>query len=257
MSIAQPSIPSSQRLRVRVRGTVQGVGFRPYVYGLAQRFELGGFVFNDAEGVLIEIEGMRVPEFVRALRREAPPLARIEAVETEAAVPSGETHFAIAASGKGRVTTPIAADAATCERCLDDLFDPSSRFHLYPFVNCTHCGPRYTLTRRLPYDRVNTSMAAFTMCADCAGDYRDPGDRRFHAEPIGCPNCGPKLSYGIDDIVAALIDGRIVAIKSLGGFQLLCDARNEAAVAVLRRNSRLAGDRHKRNALWKWMYRGV
>jgi hydrogenase maturation protein HypF len=234
MIVAQQSIPTSQRLRVRVRGTVQGVGFRPYVYGLAQRFELGGFVFNDAEGVLIEIEGARVPEFVRALRREAPLLARIDAVETEVAAPSGETHFAIAASGRGRVTTPIAADAATCERCLDDLFDPASRFHLYPFVNCTHCGPRYTLTRRLPYDRINTSMAAFAMCADCAGDYRDPGNRRFHAEPIACPNCGPRLSHGIDAIVAALIEGQTVAIKSLGGFQLLCDARNEQAVAALR-----------------------
>ncbi len=234
MIVAQQSTQFSQRLRVRVRGTVQGVGFRPYVYGLAQRYELGGFVFNDAEGVLIEIEGARVPEFIRALRREAPLLARIDAVETEAAPPSGETHFAIAASGKGRVTTPIAADAATCERCLGDLFDPSSRFHLYPFVNCTHCGPRYTLTRRLPYDRINTSMAAFAMCADCAGDYRDPADRRFHAEPIACPNCGPKLSHSIDDILAAVIEGRIVAIKSLGGFQLLCDARNERAVAGLR-----------------------
>jgi hydrogenase maturation protein HypF len=234
MIVAQQSIPSTQRLRVRVRGTVQGVGFRPYVYGLAQRYELGGFVFNDAEGVLIEIEGARVPEFVRALRREAPLLARIDAVETEAAAPSGETHFAIAASGEGRVATPIAADAATCERCLDDLFDPSSRFHLYPFVNCTHCGPRYTLTRRLPYDRVNTSMAAFPMCVDCARDYRDPGNRRFHAEPIACPNCGPRLSHGIDEIVAALIAGKIVAVKSLGGFQLLCDARYEQAVASLR-----------------------
>ncbi|MGA7809905.1 carbamoyltransferase HypF [Bradyrhizobium sp.] len=234
MTVAQHSIPSTPRLRVRVRGTVQGVGFRPYVYGLARRYELGGFVCNDADGVLIEIEGARVPEFVRALRREAPPLARIDAVETETAAASGDTHFAIAASGEGPATTPIAADAATCERCLDDLFDPSSRFHLYPFVNCTDCGPRYTLTRRLPYDRLNTSMAAFSMCADCAGDYRSPGNRRFHAEPIACPNCGPKLSHGIDDIVAALVGGKIVAVKSLGGFQLLCDARNEQAVASLR-----------------------
>ena len=234
MIVARPSIELSQRLRVRVRGTVQGVGFRPFVYGLAQRFELGGFVANDADGVLIEIEGARTPEFVRALRREAPPLARIDAVETEAAALSGETRFAIAASAAGLVTTQIAADAATCEHCLDDLFDPASRFHLYPFVNCTHCGPRYTLTRRLPYDRANTSMAAFAMCADCAADYRDPGNRRFHAEPIACSRCGPTLSHGIDEIVTALKAGRIVAIKSLGGFQLLCDARNENAVAALR-----------------------
>jgi len=232
MTLARPDIVARQR--IRVRGTVQGVGFRPFVHGLAQRFALGGFVGNDADGVLIEIEGARVAEFVTALRREAPPLARIEAVETSALASRGDTDFAIAASVGGRVTTPVAADAATCERCLDELFDPASRFHLYPFVNCTHCGPRYTLTRRLPYDRANTSMAAFAMCAACAADYSDPANRRFHAVPIACPRCGPQLSTGIDAIVAALRGGRIVAIKSLGGFQLLCDARNETAVAALR-----------------------
>jgi hydrogenase maturation protein HypF len=232
MALARPV--TVERQRIRVRGTVQGVGFRPFVHGLAQRLALGGFVGNDSDGVLIEIEGARVAEFVAALHLEAPPLARIEAVETSAMATRGETDFAIAASVNGKVTTPVAADAATCERCLDDLFDPASRFHLYPFVNCTHCGPRYTLTRRLPYDRANTSMAAFAMCVDCAADYRDPGNRRFHAEPIACPRCGPRLSAGIDDMVAALRAGQIVAIKSLGGFQLLCDARNETAVATLR-----------------------
>ncbi|NVN85483.1 MAG: carbamoyltransferase HypF [Rhodopseudomonas sp.] len=226
--------PIATRQRIRVRGTVQGVGFRPFVHRLAQRFALGGFVGNDADGVLIEIEGARVAEFVPALRREAPPLARIEAVETFELASRGETRFAIAPSVAGKVTTQIAADAATCEHCLDELFDPASRFHLYPFVNCTHCGPRYTLTRRLPYDRANTSMAAFAMCADCAADYRDPANRRFHAEPIACSRCGPQLSAGIDAIVAALRGGQIVAIKSLGGFQLLCDAHNETAVARLR-----------------------
>jgi hydrogenase maturation protein HypF len=232
MALARASI--TRRQRIRVRGTVQGVGFRPFVHGLAQRLSLGGFVGNDAEGVLIEIEGARVGEFVSALHREAPPLARIEAVETSAMPARGDTDFAIAASVSGKVTTHVAADAATCERCLDDLFDPSSRFHLYPFVNCTHCGPRYTLTRRLPYDRANTAMATFAMCADCAADYRDPANRRFHAEPIACTRCGPRLSTDVDAIVAALRAGQIVAIKSIGGFQLLCDARNETAVATLR-----------------------
>lgn len=229
------SAPGTRRLRVRVRGSVQGVGFRPFVYGLARRYALGGFVANDAEGVLIEVEGAQLPQFLDALGSETPPLARVDAIETEAAHATGERGFAIAGSRDGRVTTRVAADAATCESCLDELFDPASRFYLYPFVNCTHCGPRYTITRRLPYDRRQTSMAAFTMCADCARDYAEPDDRRFHAEPIACPQCGPKLSHPLGHIVAALGDGKIVALKSLGGFHLLCDARNETAVAALRR----------------------
>ncbi|MDR3465129.1 MAG: carbamoyltransferase HypF [Xanthobacteraceae bacterium] len=234
MGVAQPSLEPAQRLRIRVRGTVQGVGFRPYVYGLARTLDLGGFVSNDAEGVLIEIEGPRAPEFLHALPRQAPPRARIDAVESEAALPTGERDFTIAASTGGRMTTRIGADSATCDQCLDDLFDPTSRFHRYPFVNCTHCGPRFTLAERLPYDRANTSMATFAMCADCAADYANPSNRRFHAEPIACPRCGPRLSHGINDIVAALRAGLVVAIKSLGGFQLLCDARNEQSVARLR-----------------------
>jgi len=224
----------AQRLRVRVRGSVQGVGFRPFVYGLARRYALGGFVANDAEGVLIEVEGAQLPQFLDALGSETPPLARVDAIETEAAHATGERGFAIAGSREGRITTRVAADAATCESCLDELFDPASRFHLYPFVNCTHCGPRYTITRRLPYDRRQTSMAAFAMCADCARDYADPDDRRFHAEPVACPQCGPKLSHPVGHVIAALRDGKIVALKSLGGFHLLCDARSEAAVATLR-----------------------
>lgn len=235
----QPALADSgsgaQRLRVRVRGSVQGVGFRPFVYGLARRYALDGFVVNDAEGVLIEVEGAQLPQFLDALGRETPPLARVDAIETEAAHATGERGFAIAGSREGQVTTRVAADAATCESCLDELFDPASRFHLYPFVNCTHCGPRYTITRHLPYDRRRTSMAGFAMCVDCARDYADPDDRRFHAEPIACPHCGPKLSHSVEHVVAALRDGKIVALKSLGGFHLLCDARNEAAVAALRK----------------------
>jgi len=225
----------TQRLRVRVRGSVQGVGFRPFVYGLARRYQLGGFVTNDAEGVLIEVEGEALSRFLAALDTEAPPLARIDAIEAISARAVGERAFTIASSRGGAIKTRMAVDSATCEHCLDELFDPLSRFHLYPFVNCTHCGPRYTITRKLPYDRVNTAMAGFAMCEACAHDYADPDNRRFHAEPIACPRCGPQLSHSLDDIVARIRGGEIVALKSLGGFHLVCDARNEAVVATLRR----------------------
>jgi len=226
---------ATRRMRVRVRGSVQGVGFRPFVHGLAQRYQLAGFVANDAGGVVIEVEGSRLNQFLTALNTEAPPLARVEAIETESAPLRGERTFAIARSVGGTVTTRIVPDAATCEACLDELFDPASRFHLYPFVNCTHCGPRYTITRGLPYDRPQTSMARFVMCDACARDYADPGDRRFHAEAVGCPHCGPRLSHSVEEIVAHLRRGDIVALKSLGGFHLICDAQNETAVAELRR----------------------
>ncbi len=222
------------RLRLRLRGAVQGVGFRPFAYGLAARFSLGGFVRNDARGVTLEVEGEQADEFVAALQSELPPLARLDDVEIAKVAPRGERAFVIEKTHQGVARTRIPADAATCEKCLDDLFDPSSRFFLYPFVNCTHCGPRYTLTKRLPYDRAQTSMARFSMCADCARDYADPLNRRFHAEPIACPACGPRLSHEPRDIVAALREGKIVALKGIGGFHLLCDARNPETVARLR-----------------------
>ncbi|WP_316174277.1 carbamoyltransferase HypF [Bradyrhizobium sp. SZCCHNRI1073] len=221
-------------LRLRVRGAVQGVGFRPYVHGLATRHRLGGFVANDADGVLIEVEGDEVAEFVAALPRQTPPLARIDDIAVEPIAAGIGTGFRIAGSVGGRVTTRIVPDAATCAACLAELFDPGSRFHLYPFVNCTHCGPRFTIAERLPYDRVSTAMKHFPMCEACRSDYEDPAGRRFHAEAISCPRCGPRLSHGIDDIAAALANGRIVAIKGLGGYQLLCDAQDEQAVRRLR-----------------------
>jgi hydrogenase maturation protein HypF len=229
------TFPTTRRMRVRVRGSVQGVGFRPFVYGLAQRYDLAGFVANDSDGVVIEVEGSSLNQFLTALNAEAPPLARVDAIETEPTNIRGEHTFAIARSVGGMVTTRIAPDAATCEACLGELFDPGSRFHLYPFVNCTHCGPRYTITRNLPYDRSQTSMAGFTMCDVCARDYADPENRRFHAEAIGCSQCGPRLSHSVEEIVAGVRCGQIVAIKSLGGFHLVCDARNESTVAELRR----------------------
>ncbi len=222
------------RLRLRLSGAVQGVGFRPFAYGLAARFSLGGFVRNDSRGVTVEVEGERAKEFVAALQSELPPLARLDALEIEILTPRGERAFVIEKTHQGVARTRIPADAATCEKCVDDLFDPRSRFHLYPFVNCTHCGPRYTLTRRLPYDRAQTSMARFSMCADCARDYADPANRRFHAEPIACPNCGPRLSHDRQEIVTALREGKIVALKGIGGFHLLCDATNAETIARLR-----------------------
>jgi hydrogenase maturation protein HypF len=226
---------SGRRLRVRVRGVVQGVGFRPFAYGLAERLSLSGFVLNDGEGVLIEVEGLRAQDFLAELSAAPPPLARIDAIEVEAMAATGGQGFAIDLSRSGRSATRIGADAAICEECLDELFDPNSRLFGYPLINCTHCGPRYTLTRALPYDRAQTSMSAFPMCEDCARDYADPHNRRFHAEPIACPRCGPKLNRPIAEVAEALRQGRIVALKGLGGFHLLCDARNEAAVATLRR----------------------
>lgn len=224
-----------QRLRVRVRGAVQGVGFRPFIHDLATRMRLGGFVKNDAAGVLLEVQGERIDAFLDALSRRPPPLARVDGIEVEELAARDSSSFVILESADGKSETRIVPDAAVCEDCLDDLFDPTSRFYLYPFVTCTHCGPRYTLTRRLPYDRARTAMAPFAMCADCARDYRDPANRRFHAEPLCCSACGPKLSSSPEEIVAALRAGKIVAVKGLGGFHLMCDARNGATVEELRR----------------------
>ncbi|MDA9503772.1 carbamoyltransferase [Bradyrhizobium sp. CCBAU 11386] len=223
-----------RRLRLHVRGAVQGVGFRPYVYGLATRYRLDGFVANDPHGVVIEVQGERASDFVAALPREKPPLARIDEISVQPVGAMASEQFCIRTSEQGRVSTRIVADAATCPKCLDELFDSTSRFYRYPFVNCTHCGPRYTIAERLPYDRPTTAMKRFAMCKACAGDYADPDSRRFHAEAIACPHCGPRLSHGIEDVAAAIATGAIVAIKGLGGYQLVCDARDEPAVQRLR-----------------------
>lgn len=222
------------RLRLRVRGCVQGVGFRPFAYQLARKMQLSGFVLNDNAGVLIEVEGASAGRFVEAMYGEAPPLARIDAIDIIELPASGGERFEILESRSGQATTRIGADAATCEECQRELTDPESRFFGYPFVNCTHCGPRFTITRALPYDRAQTSMASFAMCPACSADYRDPDNRRFHAEPVACPECGPRLSHPIDVIAKALCRGEIVALKGIGGFHLLCDARNDASIASLR-----------------------
>jgi hydrogenase maturation protein HypF len=233
-----PTLASArhERLRVRVRGAVQGVGFRPFVHGLAARYQLSGFVLNDREGILAEVEGAGARSFLAALYEQAPPLARIDGVEVTCLPGEGQTGFSIRASASGGAgRTAIVPDAATCIACLDDMLDPASRFYCYPFVTCTDCGPRFTIIRRMPYDRHNTAMAGFPRCADCARDFADPTNRRFQAEASACPACGPRLSHSVADIQSALLQGKTVALKGIGGFHLFCDAGNEAAIQTLRR----------------------
>ena len=239
-------VASARRVRVWVTGTVQGVGFRPYVYRLAGELSLGGFVLNDAHGVLIEIEGSTaaVDRFMARLPCEAPPLAVLEGVVVEERVATGDVAFAIRESVGGTVPdAPVTPDTATCDDCLRELFDPADRRFRYPFINCTNCGPRFTIVRGVPYDRPSTTMASFTMCAACRTEYEDPADRRFHAQPNACPRCGPSLRLIGDDTaspdplaaaVAALRAGAIVAIKGIGGYHLACLAGDERAVASLR-----------------------
>ncbi len=224
------------RTRVRVRGLVQGVGFRPWVYGLATKLALSGWVRNDEQGVLLEVQGGRCSAFLQALSENPPPLARIDSVEALPidALPGAQGFTIDASTHGGRVTSAIGPDAGVCEACLAELCDPRERRYRYAFLNCTHCGPRYTLTRALPYDRPQTSMAGFPMCEACAREYHDPGDRRFHAQPIACPACGPSLSHPVAEIVARLLRREIVARKGPGGYLLACDARDAATVARLR-----------------------
>ncbi|HSK95520.1 MAG TPA: carbamoyltransferase HypF, partial [Euzebyales bacterium] len=244
MTVDQPR----SRVRVRVEGIVQGVGFRPFVYGLATALRLGGFVGNDAHGVVLEAEGEpgAVEQFVARLPLEAPVLAVIERVDAHAVPARGQHGFTIVASDASGVrTVPVSPDAATCADCLRELRDPADRRYRYPFINCTNCGPRYTIVRDVPYDRPATTMAGFALCADCEREYHDPADRRFHAQPVCCPACGPTLALTTasgdrvdgDPVTAAahlLTQGAIVAIKGLGGYHLAVDATEEQAVARLR-----------------------
>jgi hydrogenase maturation protein HypF len=237
------------RRRLEVRGIVQGVGFRPFVYRLATDLALDGWVRNDAAGVTIEVQGdaARIDRLASSVREMAPAIARVDSVALRDCPPEdAAAGFAILESGGGRAVTAIGPDSAVCADCLAELFDPRNRRHRYAFINCTGCGPRYTITWALPYDRSMTSMAGFVQCAPCLAEYRSPPDRRFHAEPNACPACGPRLAFldvagravdGVDPVAEArarLARGEIVAIKGLGGFHLACDARNADALARLR-----------------------
>ncbi|MCC6454839.1 MAG: carbamoyltransferase HypF [Caldilineaceae bacterium] len=254
---------SPARLRLRIEGVVQGVGFRPFVYGLATRLGLSGFVGNDCAGVFVEIEGSAaaLSAFQRRLTAEPPPLAHIERVTSLSLPVSGEVAFTIVHSQADHAThTLISPDLSICDDCLRELFDPHDRRYRYPFINCTNCGPRFTIIQETPYDRPLTTMAAFDLCPDCQREYESPDNRRFHAQPNACPNCGPQLEFrwSNDQIPAAfarcftlasspirgeaalqqaqqlLARGGIVAIKGIGGFHLACDAGNERAVTILR-----------------------
>ena len=244
---------TARRVRARVEGAVQGVGFRPYVHRLAGELELAGWVLNDQRGVLLEVEGpaVAVEQFLARLEPDAPPLADVERVTPEDLAPTGETGFAIVESEHGgEPDAPVSPDAATCEDCLRELFDPGDRRHRYPFVNCTNCGPRFTIVRRVPYDRPLTTMAGFAMCLACQSEYDDPADRRFHAQPNACPDCGPSLRLvtargrvldvrdPLQAVVQALEDGLVVAVKGIGGYHLACRADEDQAVAALRSRKR-------------------
>jgi len=238
---------------LRIRGLVQGVGFRPHVWRLAHESNLSGDVLNDGEGVLVRAWGPQdeIDRFCRRVRDEAPPLARIDSVERSPIdLPAPVDGFRIAASQAGAVATGIVPDAATCPECLAEIGDPAQRRHGYAFTNCTHCGPRLSIITGIPYDRPRTSMAAFELCPACRAEYEDPADRRFHAQPIACPVCGPHLwledaagaHIAGDDVLGQaaglLRAGRILAIKGIGGFHLACDARDAAAIGELRRRKR-------------------
>ncbi|HST54389.1 MAG TPA: carbamoyltransferase HypF [Solirubrobacteraceae bacterium] len=275
-----PAAGAATRVRTRVEGTVQGVGFRPFVYRLAGELGLAGWVRNDEHGVELEVEGeaQAVEAFLARLSTEAPPLAQVERVRAEARTAQGEQGFTIAASGDGHAEADalVTPDAATCGDCLAELFDPSNRRFGYPFINCTNCGPRFTIVRGVPYDRALTTMAGFEMCAECRAEYEEPGDRRFHAQPNACAVCGPQVrlvtimgklalptpdtpartdtpataaalaatggdrsdSQAITRAANLLAQGAIVAIKGLGGYHLACRADDELVVGRLRARKR-------------------
>jgi hydrogenase maturation protein HypF len=239
-----------ERRSIAVHGVVQGVGFRPFVYGLASRLGLQGFVKNQTGGVLIEVEGdgHALDTFLSELTARPPPLARIERLCWERQTPRGEQQFRIEPSKDGAADAVfVATDVATCEECLAELLDPANRRYLYPFLNCTNCGPRLTIITGAPYDRQRTTMARFRMCSACQAEYEDPHDRRFHAQPTACPVCGPRLQAlngegrrietadPLGLFAAKVLAGSIGALKGLGGYHIVCDARNAAAVAELRR----------------------
>ncbi len=239
-----------KRLRVEIRGAVQGVGFRPFVYRLAQDLRLPGWVINDSRGVQVEVEGEEkvLLSFVERLEKEHPPHSVLHSIDTSWLEPEGFVDFEIRHSQEAGVKSVVMLpDLATCSDCLAEVTDPEDRRFGYPFTNCTYCGPRFSIIRSLPYDRPNTTMAGFEMCDDCGQEFREPLDRRFHAQPNACPVCGPRLQWlapsgeviaeaasALDRAVEILGEGKVLALKGLGGFHLMVDARNADAVALLR-----------------------
>lgn len=248
-----PAAEGLSRLKVVIRGAVQGVGFRPFIYRLATEIGLLGWVSNSAQGVFIEVESSRehLLEFLRRIEQEKPAISFIQSLESSFADPVGFSAFEIRPSTSGEKSALVLPDIATCPECMHDVLDPENRRYRYPFTNCTNCGPRFSIIEGLPYDRSVTSMNKFVMCPECMAEYKDPRDRRFHAQPNACPRCGPHLELWDgsgavlsthDDALlataAAIREGGIAAVKGLGGFHLIVDAHNEAAVAELRRRKR-------------------
>ncbi len=252
MSGLHGSLTHAEGRRIRVRGLVQGVGFRPHVWRLANDAGLAGHVLNDGDGVEVDAwgSGEALDRFIEAIESRAPPLARVDSVRWQALTgPVPEGGFSIAESAEGAVSTGIVPDAATCSQCLADIADPDNRRYRYAFTNCTHCGPRLSIVQSIPYDRAKTSMSVFQMCEACAAEYDDPADRRFHAQPNACSACGPHLwledgdgrvarQDPISEAAQRIRDGAIVAIKGIGGFHLACNATDETAVQELRRRKR-------------------
>ena len=237
------------RTQIWITGIVQGVGFRPFIYNLAKKYELKGYVLNNTSGVNIEVEGESsvIDEFIQKVKTEPPPQAVIFEMHSQNIEPLGYEDFTIRKSDdQEEKFVPISPEIATCKDCLKEFFDPSDHRYRYPFINCTNCGPRFTIVKDIPYDRKFTTMAPFIMCEKCQREYDDPGDRRFHAQPNACPKCGPKLSLlddkggeiNVPDVITEvcrlLKDGKIIAIKGLGGYHLACDAMNKDAVSTLR-----------------------
>jgi hydrogenase maturation protein HypF len=237
-----------KRFLIEVAGIVQGVGFRPYIFRLADRLRLSGFVNNNSDGVSIEIEGNEdsIQKFIATLKFQPPPLSQVIRIDVREISKKDETQFQILQSEAFQQrNTLISPDISTCEDCTHELLEPEDRRYLYPFTNCTNCGPRYTIISDIPYDRPKTSMSEFKMCRQCQEEYDDPGDRRFHAQPNACPVCGPSLKFigkdqtintnePINKLLDALESGQIAAIKGIGGFHLAVDAKNNQAVHDLR-----------------------
>src|SRR6201996_8384811 len=248
--MTNPARTLNVRKHIQVRGIVQGVGFRPFVYKLAKSLGLCGYVFNSSAGVTIEIEGpeSQVEDFLTALREDPPQLAEVTEIAVSEIAGEGGAGFSILNSREeAGAFALISPDTGTCDACWHDFGDSSNRRYGYPFTNCTHCGPRYTILRDIPYDRASTTMAQFVMCADCQREFDDPEDRRFHAQPNACAVCGPSLallqreedvSVGRGDSLSLLREGKILAVEGLGGFLLACDAANATAVAELRKRKR-------------------
>ncbi len=245
------------RLKIKVKGLVQGVGFRPFVFNLARSLDLTGFVKNTSGGVVIEIEGEDAGVFLERLKSEKPELSDVESIDVESIEKEnppeyGREGFNIVESEDTGSITPVSPDISVCNDCLSELLNPTDRRYLYPFINCTNCGPRYSITRAIPYDRPNTTMVCFNMCHDCNSEYENPGDRRFHAQANACPLCGPQLGFQsinplfkedegeepISSAIMVLKAGGIVAVKGLGGFHIACDAENKDAVTLLRERKR-------------------